>query len=208
MSDLVQRFQLFYGNGTRQIGRYFCIPAVVSNATRVLGSEEYTQEKIREAWYAMKGRTIEPDIHAQMTGAGPDVVQALVQQTEFDRQFGTTPFEQEREDSLFNAEKARRTIQFISEEVNKGNPVLVSTDIIPWERGILTSIGFHMWLVLQLDLERNRAVCHDPGDDLLFPIPVRMAVPVALGDQTIGLEIGLGGKVTRSNYFCLSFWKR
>jgi hypothetical protein len=208
MSDLVQRFQQFHQNGTRQIGRYFCIPAVVSNATRVLGSEEYTQEKIRAAWYAMKERTVEPDIHDQMTGAGPDVVQALVQQTDFDRQFGTTSFELEPERSLFNAEKADRTIRFIAEEVNKGNPVLVSTDIIPWERGILASIGFHMWLVLQLDLERNIAVCHDPGDDLLFSTPIRMAVPVALGDQTIGLEIGLRGKVTRSNYFCLSFWKR
>lgn len=208
MSDLVQRFQQFHKNGTQQIGRLFCIPAVISNATRLLGSDDYSQSRIRDEWYAMKGRQIESEINEQMGGAGPDVVQALVKRTDFDGLFGTTAFEQERENSLFNSDKADRAIQFIADEVSRGNPVLVSTDIIPWEKGILTPIGFHMLLVLQIDQTANSAVCHDPGSDLLFPIPLRMAVQVDVGGKAISIEVGLRGKVTRSNYYCLSFWKR
>lgn len=207
MSDLLQRFRTFHPNGTRQIGQYFCIPAVVSNAIRVLGSDEYSQEKIRDAWYAMKGRTIEADINQQMTGAGPDVVEALVKKTEFAKSFATTPFEQPPEKSFFNEQKAVNTVQFIAENLGKGNPVLVSTDHIPWEQGILTRLCCHMWLALHIDVAGNTAICHDPGNDLIFQIPVQMVVPVALGDKKIGIEIGLRGRLTTSNYFCLAFSK-
>jgi len=164
MSDLVQRFHQFHQKGTRQIGQYYCIPAVVSNA--------------------------------------------LIGKTEFAETFATTAFEQPPEQGFFNPEKSEKTIKFIAENVGKGNPVLVSTDHIPWEQGILTRICCHMWLALHVDVAGNTAICHDPGNDLLFHIPVRMAVPVAVGDKTTGLEIGLRGRLTTSNYFCLAFSRR
>jgi hypothetical protein len=208
MSDLVQQFRRFHPNGTRQIGQYFCFPAVVCNAIRVLGSDEYSQEKIRDAWYAMKGRIIEADINQQMTGAGPDVVDALVKQTDFAKTFVTTPFEQPPEKEFFNEKKAEYTIQFIAENVGEGSPVLISTDYIPWEQGILTRLCCHMWLALHVDIAGNTAICHDPGNDLIFQIPVQMVVPITLGGKTAGIEIGLRGRLTTSNYFCLAFSRK
>jgi hypothetical protein len=208
MSGLVQHFQQFAGQDTRQIGRYFCIPAVVSNALRILGGADFTQGRIRDEWYAHQGKTPEPNLDDQMVGAGPDVIKVLKMRTDFSHRFDTESFDLPREPSLFDAAKADQTVSFVKKHVTQEHPVLVSTDRIPWEEGLLTRLCCHMWLVLSVDTNGNRAIAHDPATDLLFEVPLHMAVPLQMGTTVVGLEIGLRGRLTTSNYFCVAFWKK
>jgi hypothetical protein len=208
MSRLVQQFQQFAGQGTRQIGRYFCIPATVSNALRVLGGADFTQERIRDEWYAHHGRIAEANLDEQMMGAGPNVIDVLRQRTDFSSRFDMESFDLPRELSLFDSGKADQTMTFVTKHVTQEHPVLVSTDRIPWEQGILSRLCCHMWLVLSVDTSGNRAIAHDPGTDVLFEVAIQMAVPLQMGTTVVGLEIGLRGRLTTSNYFCVAFWKR
>jgi len=208
VNALVQEFQKFHGQDTRQIGKFFCIPAVVSNALRILGAPEFNQYRIRDEWYAMKGRTPEPTLDEQMKGAGPDVVDALKRNTDFPNRFETEAFERPSEPSFFCVSKADEAVSFIANHVSLGHPVLVSTDSIPWEQGVVQRFCCHMWLALYADTAANFVVAHDPATDILFRASIEMSVPVQMGSTAGELEIGLRGRITTTNYFCLAFWKR
>lgn len=208
MSKLIDQFQRLVGQNTRQIGRFYCIPAVASNALRLLGGSEFTQEQIRDVWYDHHGKTLESSPDDQMKGAGPDVIRILKQKTDFSTRFDSESFDLPSEPSFFSAGKADQTIDFIVKHTSQEHPVLVSTDSIPWEQGILTRLCCHMWLVLGADKNNNMAVAHDPGNDQLFNVPIQMAVPVKMGASIAEIEIGLRGRLTTSNYFCTAFWKK
>lgn len=208
MNELLRRFHDFHRKNTKQVGPYYCIPAVVSNALRILGADEFTQRRICEEWYGMKGEPVPSDINEQMQGAGPDVVEALRQRTDFSQRFETESFTRERETSFFSESKADETIEFVARHVKQDHPVLVSTDLIPWEQGIIDRCCCHMWLLLDVDKGQNLAIAHDPGNDYLFPVRIRMSVLLQIGGRSVELEIGLRGRVTTSNYYCLAFWRK
>ena len=203
---LTQEFQKLVGQNTRQIGRYYCIPAVVSNALRVLGGSDFTQEKIRDLWYAEHHRQVEPNPDHQMTGAGPDVIETLKKTTAFSGRFDSKSFDLPKAGSFFDSGKADQALDFIHQNSSQGHPVLVSTDAITWEQGIITRLCCHMWLILETNMTSNMAMAHDPGNDSLFQIPIQRAVQVS--GNVLPLEIGLRGRLTTSNYFCAAFWKK
>lgn len=202
MSQVSTNFQRILGQDTRQIGQNFCIPAVVSNALRILGGHEFTQEWIRDLWYVEQGRQLEPNPDDQMTGAGPDVIDSLKRTAEFSSRFDCESFELPKANSFFDSSKADQTLDFIARHTAQQHPVLVSTDSIPWEQGILNRFCCHMWLILEVDRTTNKAVAHDPSNDLLFDLPLHMAIDVKMASQVFQLEIGLRGRLTTNNFFC------
>ena len=77
MNELLNLFRQIQGHRTKQIGSYFCMSAAVSNALRLIGGEDYSQERIRDVWYQHVGRSPEQSLDEQMRDAGPGVVSAL-----------------------------------------------------------------------------------------------------------------------------------
>jgi hypothetical protein len=207
MTDLASHFDQLHGQETKQIGKYFCIPAAVSNALRVLGADDFTQERIRDEWYRHQGRTPEPNLDDQMRDAGPGVVGALRSQTDFNSRFTTASFERPLENSVFNAAKADEAIQFITDHVTQSHPVMVSTDHLVIQNGLIQRICCHMWLVLALDDVAKQITAHDSGNDDLFEIPISTPKQHTHIGQKVDIDLGLRGRVTNSNYYCLAFWK-
>lgn len=203
----VDSFKTFYRDSTRQIGTFFCIPASVSNALRVLGDNSFTQERIRDHYYKSKGRKLEADLDQQMTGASFDVVDALKASSEFAKNFDTEAFSRPEDRNPFVLDKADEAVSFIKGQLRQDRPVVVSTWVIPWHRGSITPIGYHILLVLGFDEDGNWFVVHDPAEDQHYQMRCDLGIPVILEGRLMELPIGLKGQITHTDYNCLSFFK-
>lgn len=207
MSPLLERFLRFHGNGTKQIGKNYCIPASLCNALRLCGVVGCTQERIRDEWYAEEGRQVEPDLDEQMTGAGFGLFETLERRTGFmqgvDNSFFTLPGDSDP----FDLRKADLAIDFIGKHVAMQHPVIVST----WNRfytgDIIEVHGFHMWLVLDFDRGENRAVIHDSGTDNVGQTTISSYQAIMLKGKEHQLDVGLRGCITHSDYSCLALWR-
>ena len=58
MSTILERFLRIHNDGTKKIGKNFCIPASLCNALRVCGIVGCAQEWIRDESYIGIGRQI------------------------------------------------------------------------------------------------------------------------------------------------------
>jgi hypothetical protein len=205
---LVTAFATFLGKGTRQLGPFYCIPAAVSNATRLFGHDEFTQEVIRDQWYAEQQRDLEPDIRQQMTGAGFGIVETLKNRTEFNKFFDTDIFTCQGDHDPFNLSKANEAVEFVAKHVGLERPVVVST----WSPIIIkdgvTMQCCHMWLVLAYEATANCAIVHDSGDDNIKPVPISAEVQLPARKGTRTLNLGLRGRITHTDYSCMAIWKR
>jgi hypothetical protein len=207
MNQLVESFRAIHGAATKQIGRYYCIPAAVSNALRVLGSADFTQQRIQQERYAEKGRQPEADIDDQMTGAGFDVVETLVRRTSFSKTFEREGFCRPGDQNPSNLQKADEALTFIERHLSQHHPVIVSTWSVVPQSGTLSASCCHMWLILAIDRSLNTAIVHDSSDNQFFPVPVSYETIVPVGPQFATLNTGLRGRITRSDYSCLALWK-
>lgn len=207
MESLVERFAQFYGDGTKQIGRNFCIPASLCNALRLLGVTGCTQERVRDEWYAERGKTIEPNIDHQMDGADFTIFETLERRTEFVKGIDNEYFTRPGDSDPFDLGKADLALEFIETHVNTEHPVIVST----WNRvpvgDVIEIHGFHMWLVLGFDRAANAAVIHDSGTDKIGQTTITNCRLVTLKGEERQLDMGLRGCITHSDYSCLALWK-
>ena len=165
MSTLLNRFQQFYGDATKQIGKNFCIPASLCNALRILGVDVVTQERIRDEWYGEQGREIEADLDDQMDGVGIDIFETLERRTKFIERIDNEFFSRPKDENPFDLRQAENAVAFIEKHISEGHPVIAST----WNRVLLEDHieiqGYHMWLVLDFNRAGNTATFHDSGDD-------------------------------------------
>lgn len=207
MNQLVASFRTIHGPDTKQIGRYYCIPAAVSNALRVLGSEEFTQQRIQQEWYAEEGRQLEAHIDDQMKGAGFGIVETLGRRTSFSKTFAREGFSRSGDQNPFDLSKADEALTFIEGHLAQQHPVVVSTWSVVPQSGMLSTSCCHMWLVLAIDRNLNTAIVHDSGDNQFFPVPVTYETIVPIGPQFASLNTGLRGRITHSDYSCLALWK-
>src|SRR5262249_49533621 len=126
MSEMIALFLRFHRQGTRQIGRNFCIPASLSNALRLLGVEGCTQERIRDEWYAEEDKEPEVDINDQMNGVGFGLVGTLQRRTSLLKSIDTELFTRPGDSDPFDLSRADEAIQFVGHHVETGHPVIVS----------------------------------------------------------------------------------
>lgn len=208
MSDILNRFQSLHGQNTRQIGRYFCIPASISNALRILGFDTFTQEHIRDLWYADQGRQVETNIDDQMAGASFDsVIKALSIDPGF-VEVSHQLFSRPGDDNPSDLTKSREALTFIVDQITNEHPVIVSTWNLAINRsGNLFVNGYHMWLILSVSLQSNSFVYHDPGNDQVNTGPICETQEIQTNKGIIQLPAGLLGKITHSDYNCLALWR-
>ncbi len=208
MSQILHRFQSFHGQNTRQIGRYFCIPASISNALRILGFDTFTQERIRDLWYVDQGRQVEANLDDQMTGDSFDsVIRALSSDPGF-VDVAHRSFSKPGDDNPLDLTKSREALTFIVDQITNEHPVIVST----WNLAINTSgdfsmNGYHMWLILSVSLQSNSFVYHDPENDQVYTGPICETQEIQTNKGIIQLPAGLLGKITHSDYNCLALWR-
>ena len=207
MTDLVGNFAAIKGNGTRQIGRNFCIPATVCSALRILGVAGVNQEAIRDAWYRHNGRAPEAIIDDQMIDASFGVADVYLKEANLKSIIGSEQFERPRDDDPLLLSKADEALTFVEQHVCRDHPVIVSTWNLAVEQGQLTLKGFHMLLVLAIDPSGNLFVGHDPWRDDLIQGPIRNPKQIQLATGEIELETGLRGSITHSDYSCLALWR-
>jgi hypothetical protein len=207
MSVLLDRFKLFFGGGTKQIGRNFCIPASLCNAVRLCGVIGCTQEKVRDEWYAENGKAIEPCLDDQMGGAGIRIFETMERHIEGMGCIDNAFFDLPGDSDPIDLRKADLTLDFIERQINAAHPVVVST----WNRfytgDIIEIQGYHMWLILDFDRAANVAVFHDSGPDRICQTTITNLQPVKLKGQEYQLDMGLRGCITHSDYTCLALWK-
>jgi hypothetical protein len=204
----VTAFRSILGNGTRQLGPFYCIPAAISNATRLFGTDEFTQEYIRDQWYSEQGRTLETDICQQMTGAGFGIVETLKNRTKFNRFFDTDIFTCPGDNDPFDLSKADEAVKFVEKHVDLEHPVIVSTWLLTMFNGRITPQCCHMWLVLAYEATANYAIVHDSGDDSIKPVPISSEVQLLAVSGKVTLNEGLRGRITHTDYSCMAIWKR
>lgn len=208
MSQILNRFQSFHGQNTRQIGKYFCIPASISNALRILGFDTFTQERIRDLWYTDQGRQVEANLNAQMAGASFDsVIKALSIDPGF-VEVSHQLFSRPGDNNPSDLTKSKEALSFIVDQINNEHPVIVST----WNLGInglgnFFLNGYHMWLLLSVSLKSNTFVYHDPGYDQIYTGPICETQEIQTSKGKIQLQTGLLGKITHSDYNCLALWR-
>lgn len=207
MAVLLDRFQPFYGDGTKQIGRNFCIPASLCNAVRLCGVTGCTQEKIRDEWYAEQGKAIEPNLDDQMGGAGIEIFETMERRIEGMGVIDNAFFDLPGDDDPIDLRKADLALKFIEKHITAEHPVIVST----WNRipngDIIDIHGYHMWLVLDFDRMANVAVIHDSGTDKIGETTITKLEPIKLKGKDYEIDVGLRGCITHSDYTCLALWK-
>ncbi len=207
MSSLLDRFQGFQGDATKQIGKKFCIPASLCNALRLCGVEGCNQERIRDVWYAEKGREIETDLDDQMEGADFRIFETLERRTELIKNIDNEYFTRPGDLDPLDLRKADSSLAFIERHIAQDHPVIVST----WNRiytGDQIEIhGFHMWLILDFDMAENYAVVHDSKTDEICRTAISKYTPITLQGRHVQLDLGLRGCITHSDYSCLALWK-
>ena len=203
---LLKRFREFHGQETRQIGKYFGIPASISTALRLCGVQDCSQQRIRDEWYAENYMTIEPNIDDLMRGVDFDLFKTLQRRTAFTRGIDKAYSCDRRDTDPFELSKADLAIDFIESHLNAEHPVIVST----WNRVPLPDVieiqGFQVWLVLGFDRSANHVTVHDPGTDELIGLPISEMMPITLNGEHVLLDVGLRGRITHSDYSCLAIW--
>jgi hypothetical protein len=207
MSEIFKRFQTFHRQNTRQIGALFCIPASISNALRILGVDAFSQERIRDLWYADQGKVIEPSINSQMVGFSFDQALSVLSNDQALANISHELFARPGDSNLLDLSKSNAALSFIENHLAQNHPVIISTQIIPWEQGILNVVGYHMLLALEINIAQNVCILHDPGNDLLVPMQIVQNVSLMVGANTLEFPIGLLGKITHSDYNCLALWR-
>ncbi len=130
MAVLLDRFQQFYGDGTKQIGRNFCIPASLCNAVRLCGVAGCTQARIRDEWYAENDKTIEPNVDDQMDGANLGIFETMERRVECIKGIDNEYFTRPGDADPFDLRKADLAIDFIERHIKSDHPVILST----WNR--------------------------------------------------------------------------
>jgi hypothetical protein len=207
MAVLLDRFKQIHGDGTKQIGRNFCIPASLCNAVRLCGVTGCTQERVRDAWYAESGKAIEPNLDDQMDGAGFGIFETMERRIEgmdcIDNEFFNRPGDNDPVD----LRRADLALDFIERHINAAHPVIVSTWNRIYNGDIIEIQGYHMWLVLDFDRAANVAVFHDSGPDQIRQTTITSLQPIKLKGQEYQLDMGLRGCITHSDYSCLALWK-
>lgn len=207
MAVLLDKFMEFHGDGTKQIGRNFCIPASLCNAVRLCGVTGCTQEKVRDAWYAEQGKSIEPNLDDQMDGANIAIFETMERHIIGMEVIDNAFFSLSRDDNALDLRKADLALEFIEKHIAAGHPVIVST----WNRlhnGDSIEIhGYHMWLVLDFNRTANTAVIHDSGTDKIGHTAISRLQLITLKGQDCEIDMGLRGCITHSDYTCLALWK-
>jgi hypothetical protein len=207
MNTLVEKFVAIKGTHTRQVAKFFCIPATVCTALRLLGVNSATQEAIRDAWYRAKNASPELDLDAQMTDASFGVAEVFLHDSSHSSGIKHELFERPRDDDPLDLTKADEALSFVERHVCAGHPVIVSTWNPALVEGHLAVLGFHMLLVLDFDRSRNEFIGHDPELDNLFHGKISNPKPVQLAQGEIVLDVGLRCSVTHSDYCCLALWR-
>jgi hypothetical protein len=207
MGVLLDRFMPFYGNGTKQIGRNFCVPASLCNAVRLCGVTGCTQEKVRDEWYAENGKVIEPNLDDQMDGAGMGIFETMERKIEGMSVIDNAFFSLPGDSDPFALGKADHALDFIEKHISAEHPVIVSTWNCFYDGDIIEIRGFHMWLVLDFDRAANAATYHDSAPDEIRQTTITKLQPVKLKGQDYHLDVGLRGCITHSDYSCLALWK-
>ncbi len=208
MSELLRKFQGILGKNTRQAGHFWCIPASISNATRLLGTEEFSQEKIRDAWYALNNKQIESNVNEQLKDVGFGIVQALENHSTFSSVFATEVFTEQGDQNPFDVAKAEQALDFIKKHAVQEHPVVVSTWMLDWQSGALSPACCHMWLLLGYDEQSNVAFVHDPATDQVVAVGIRLSAVLNFNGQVRQLDIGLRGRITHTDYSCLAIWRK
>jgi hypothetical protein len=208
MSEILNRFRKFHKQNTRQIGRYFCIPASISSALQILGVDSFSQERIRDLWYAEQGKEIEPDINVQIQDFSlGSAIELLSCQQDFNT-IGFDLFSRPADNDPFEFEKSKEALPFIDAHLKQNHPVIVSTwclSINPDGNFVLN--GHHMWLILDLSLEANECIYHDPWEDEIYKTPILELNEIITENGPIQFPDGLLGKITHSDYNCLALWR-
>src|ERR1017187_4061588 len=88
MSKMLNQFNELLGKQTKQKGRFWCIPASISNALRILGGNDFSQEIIRDIWCAHKGVQPNADVNAVIPEISFAVMDALKKHPKFNSDFG------------------------------------------------------------------------------------------------------------------------
>jgi hypothetical protein len=206
--SMLARLQAEMGESTRQIGRYFCIPAAPSNALRVLHDSTFTQVKIRDVFYAREGKDLEPAVDDQMQGVSFNVIDAVEEEQDFNSSYEAIRYSDHGDPDIFDCSKAERAIHFIRTHIEQGHPVIVSTWRIPWEAGILQPQCCHMWLALAYDDNPMLCFVHDSASNQIVQVPFYLTVPLVIRNQRVDLEIGLRGRITHTDYCCCAIKKK
>jgi hypothetical protein len=187
------------GEHNRQIGRYFCIPAALSNAARALGKTLYTQEAIRDTYYKNKNRKPEPSIDDQMSDASFAVIDAMEAEPNYSKELTSQRYSDSADQDLFNYTKADKAISFIIAHLEQEHPVIVSTWLIPWHTGFLAPQCCHMWLALAYDETNDIILVHDSAVNQIGLVP--RSSPRLVGSKLV-VDIGLRGRITHTDYCC------
>ena len=207
MAVLIDRFQKIHGDATKQIGRYFCIPATLCNALRLFGVADCTQERIRDEWYTENRKTVEPSIDDQMEDAGFVIRETMERRMDCMNDVHKSCFSLSGDKDPIDLSKADLALEFVENHINTDHPVIVSTWNRVYNGDTIKIQGYHMWLLLDFDKAANTAVYHDSGTDLVTKIPITSCEPVILKGKNYQLDKGLKGCITHSDYSCLALWK-
>ncbi len=208
MATLLDRFVTFHGDGTKQIGQNFCIPASLCNAVRLCGVTGCTQEKVRDAWYTEQGKTIESNLNGQMGGANIAIFETMERHIKGMEVIDNAFFRLSRDDNTLDLRKADFALEFIEKHIAAEHPVIVST----WNRrqnGDSIEIhGYHMWLVLDFCRAANTVIIHDSDTDSIGQTTITDLQPITLKGNDYKIDMGLRGCITHSDYTCLALWKK
>lgn len=207
MGILLDRFKQFHGDGTKQIGQNFCIPASLCNAVRLCGVTGCTQEKVRDGWYAENGKSIERNLDDQMDGANIGIFETMERRIEGMGCIDNAFFDLSGDHDPIDLRKADLALNFIEKHINTEHPVIVSTWNRVYDGDIIDIQGYHMWLVLDFNRATNIAVFHDSGPDKICQTAITNLQPIELKGQEYQLDMGLRGSITHSDYTCLALWK-
>lgn len=207
MTVLIDKFKEFHRDGTKQIGRLFCIPASLCNAVRLFGVSGCTQEKVRDAWYAEQGKAVEPDLDDQMDGAGIGIFETMERHIEGMNVIDNAFFDLPGDDDAIDLRKADIALNFVEKHIAAEHPVIVSTWNRVYTGDIIEIQGFHMWLLLDFDRGANLATYHDSGPDKIRQTTITKLQPIKLKGQDCEIDMGLRGCIAHSDYTCLALWK-
>ena len=208
MAALLQKFKAFHRDGTKQIGRNFCIPASLCNAVRLLGISGCTQEKVRDAWYVEQQKAIERNVDDQMGGANILIFETMKRCIEGGADIDYALFRLDSETNPFDLRKADLALDFIEKHINEDHPVIVSTWNRVYHGDSIAIQGYHMWLLLACDRAANLATYHDSGQDEIRDRAINCSQSITLMGKDYEIDVGLRGCITHSDYTCLALWKR
>lgn len=208
MSKLLTTFQAMLGKNTAQQWTYWCIPTSVSNALRVLGSGDFSKERIRDHWYSHTGKQVEADPNQQLQDVSFGVMNALKGSPDFDSVFDFEVHSDAGDGDIFETAKAEKALLFVQDHLSKEHPVIAST----WQLCInqnrqLFPACCHMWLILECD-NNGATTYHDPHTDKIETIPTRQLTTLQVAGSSRQVDVGFRGRITHTDYNCLAIWRK